>query len=215
MNKALISLLLTCSFSATAAPYVGVEFGMGTSSSDFNSTFKADSVNLSPDLDDGIASAFIGYSFNESWALELGYSQYELSDGSSKYLGQKIIDGQAFHHEMDWDASIKAKQISLAPVFTYALSDKWTTKFKAGLTYTQYKASQGKSEELELITNDDIEMDKTLFHTSHKLNEVGALVSVGSEYEIFPHLTLGANVKYQIDSYSNTTSFNIGSTYYF
>lgn len=215
MNKALISLLITCSFSATAAPYVGVEYGLGTSSTDFNSVFKADGINLSPDLDDGITSAFIGYSFNESWALELGYSQYELSAGSSKYLGQQTIKDQAYHHEMDWDASIKAKQISLAPVFTYSLSDKWTTKFKAGLTYTQYKASEGKSEELELVTNDDIEMDKNLFHTSQKSNEVGALVSVGTEYEVFPQLTLGASVKYQLDSYSNTTSFNIGSTYYF
>ncbi|MEF1336933.1 autotransporter outer membrane beta-barrel domain-containing protein, partial [Vibrio rotiferianus] len=39
--------------------------------------------------------------------------------------------------------------------------------------------------------------------------------SVGAEYKIFPQLTIGANAKYQLDSYANTASINVGSTYYF
>ncbi|MDW1813574.1 AcfA family outer membrane beta-barrel protein, partial [Vibrio sp. Vb2362] len=118
-------------------------------------------------------------------------------------------------HEMDWDSSITAKQVSLAPVFSYALSDKWTTKFKAGLTYTQYDAKVAQHQEYELVANDDVEISNTLFHSSEKNNELGAMFSVGAEYRIFPQLTIGVNAKYQLDRYANTASFNVGTTYYF
>ncbi len=116
---------------------------------------------------------------------------------------------------MDWDSSITAKQVSLAPVFNYALSDKWTTKFKAGLTYTQYDAKVAHDQEYELVVNDDVEISNTLFHSSEKNNELGAMFSVGAEYQVLPKLTIGANAKYQLDSYANTASFNVGTTYYF
>ncbi|MEF1305792.1 autotransporter outer membrane beta-barrel domain-containing protein [Vibrio owensii] len=58
-------------------------------------------------------------------------------------------------------------------------------------------------------------MSKTLFHSTEKNNELGAVFSVGAEYKIFPQLAIGANAKYQLDSYANTASINVGSTYYF
>ncbi|MGF1686122.1 AcfA family outer membrane beta-barrel protein [Photobacterium japonica] len=215
MKKTLITLLLATSFSATAAPYAGLEYGIGSASHDANNTFSAQGVNLQPSLDDGVLGGFIGYAFNDAWALELGYSQFELSDGRSDYLGQKTLDGQAYHHEMDWDASVKAKQISLAPVFTYTFNDQWRAKVKAGLTYTQYDASQSQSEEFELISNDDIEKENQLAHAAQSHNEIGGLVSIGAEYAVMPQLTIGANVKYQADSYVSMTSFNVATTYYF
>ncbi|EHK0032477.1 porin family protein [Vibrio parahaemolyticus] len=215
MNKTLLALLVTCSVSVSAAPYVGLEYGLGTTDHDLEPHFSADNVTLNPELEDGIFSGFVGYAFNDNWALELGYSQFDLDDSRSKNLGIKPIDGKDYHHEMDWDASIKAKQVSLAPVFNYALNDKWTTKFKAGLTYTQYDAKVSKHQEYELVANDDVEMTNTLFHSAEKNNEFGAMFSVGAEYQVFPKLTIGANAKYQLDSYANTASFNVGTTYYF
>ena len=215
MKKTLLSLMVMCSFSAAAAPYVGLEYGIGSTSTDFHSSFSADGVNLDPSSEDGIVSAFVGYSFNPAWAVELGYSQFDLDDSQSKNLGIANVGSKDYHHEMDWNSSVKAKQISLAPVYTYALNSDWTTKFKAGLTYTQYKTSESKSQEYELVTNDDVEMENGLFHRSSDRNEVGALLSIGTEYVVLPQLTIGANVKYQLDSYANTTSFNVGTTYYF
>ncbi len=115
---------------------------------------------------DGITSVFVGYTFNDSWALELGYSQYELDDSRSNDLGVVSVNGQDYWQEMDWDSSIKAKQISFAPVYTYAMDDKWSLKFKAGVTYTQYESKAGKYEELELLINDDVEINNTLSHSS-------------------------------------------------
>ncbi|WP_274879692.1 AcfA family outer membrane beta-barrel protein [Vibrio harveyi] len=215
MKKTVLTILTASSFSVAAAPYVGLEYGFGTTDHDFEPSFQADGVNLNPELEDGIFGGFIGYSINDSWAVELGYNQFDLDDGRSKNLGIVDIKGQKYHHEMNWDASIKAKQITLAPVFSYALNEKWTTKVKAGLTYTQYESKASKLEEHELVMNDDVEMNNTLFHRSEKNNELGAMLSIGAEYKIFPQLTIGANAKYQLDSYANTASINVGSTYYF
>jgi len=215
MKKILLTALIVSPLSAMAAPYVGVEYGYGSVDHDFEPQFAADNVALNPELDDGIASAFVGYAFNDSWSLELGYSQYELDDGRSNGLGVVSVNGQDYWQEMDWDSSIKAKQISLAPVYTYAMDDKWSLKFKAGVTYTQYKSKVGKYEELELLINDDVEINNTLSHRSQSTNEWGGMIAFGTEYKVLPQLSIGANVKYQVDSYANATSFNVLTAYYF
>lgn len=211
MKKFVFVALTACSFAASASPYLGLEYGFGTTSHDVKTVFNDDNITLEPKLEDGIFGGFLGYSVNPSWAIELGYSQFELDASQSVHKG--IANG--YIKEWEWDSSIHAKQWSIAPVYTHALNSKWTTKLKAGLTYTQYKANAGKYEEQELIANDDVETSKTLAHSSQSTNEVGALVAIGTEYAILPQLTLGANVKFQLDSYANTTSFNIGTTYYF
>ena len=215
MKKTALTILVASSFSVTAAPYVGLEYGFGATNHNFETSFKNEGVNLNPKMKDGIFGGFVGYSINDTWALELGYHQFELEDSQSQPQGIANIGGQNYHEKLEWDSSVKAKQMSLAPVFNYALSEKWTAKAKAGLTYTQYESKASKSREYEHVFNDDIEMSKNLFHRSEKSNEFGAMVAVGAEYEIFPQLTVGANAKYQLDSYANTASINVGSTYYF
>lgn len=94
MNKTLLALLVTCSVSVSAAPYVGLEYGLGTTDHDLEPHFSADNVTLNPELEDGIFSGFVGYAFNDNWALELGYSQFDLDDSHSKNLGIKPVDGK-------------------------------------------------------------------------------------------------------------------------
>lgn len=215
MKKLLLSLLMTCSFSAAAAPYIGLEYGFGHTEHDVEARFPQDNVVLTPDLEDGIFSGTLGYAFNDAWALELGYSQYELDDGRSTPLGIEETEGDKYFSEMEWDASIKAKQFSIAPVYSYTLNDSWTAKFKAGLTYTQYQHNVSKHKDLELTTNDDVERSESIYTASGKSNKFGAMFSVGAEYEVLPQLTVGANAKYQFDRYANTASLNINTTYYF
>jgi accessory colonization factor AcfA len=69
MNKTLLALLVTCSVSVSAAPYVGLEYGLGTTDHDLEPHFSAENVTLNPELEDGIFSGFIGYSFNDNWAI--------------------------------------------------------------------------------------------------------------------------------------------------
>ncbi|MGY3572305.1 AcfA family outer membrane beta-barrel protein [Vibrio paucivorans] len=217
MNKTLISFLLASAFSSAvvASPYLGLEYGYGTTNHDYNANFASDNIALDPSNEEGVFGAFAGYSFNEKWAIEFGYNQYELDDGRSQYNGTVPLPGGEYHQETEWDASVKAKQFTLAPVYTHAFNDKWTMKVKAGLTYTQYTTSQSKEEEFELVTNDDNEFTNTLVHEKKDFNEVGGVVAVGAEYAILPQLTLGANAKYQLDSFANTASLNVSITYYF
>ncbi|AMG32053.1 porin family protein [Grimontia hollisae] len=215
MKKLLLPLLITSSFSASAAPYIGLEYGIGHTNHNVEAHFLQDNLVLKPDLDEGIFSGIVGYSFNDTWAIELGYSQYEPDDGRSQYLGVEKVNGQDYLTEHEWDASIKAKQLSLAPVYHYTLNDKWTAKFKAGLTYTEYKAQANKHKDYELVTNNDVEFSESLYHQSDKSKRVGAMLAAGAEYKVLPKLAIGSNVKYQFDSYADTLSLNIYTNYYF
>ncbi|ANU39426.1 AcfA family outer membrane beta-barrel protein [Vibrio scophthalmi] len=135
MNKTLLAAaLLGSSFSAISAPYIGLEYGFGSTSHDSQSHFPTSpTVKLDPSNEDGILSGFIGYSLTPSWAIELGYSQFDLEDDRSKFIGS---DGTKKTEE-EWEASVKSKQFSLASVYTHNLNDKWLAKVKAGLTYTE------------------------------------------------------------------------------
>lgn len=216
MKKILLAALVVCSFSAISAPYIGVEYGFGTTNHDVETKFKEGAdIKLDPELEDGIFSGYIGYSINQTWAIEFGYSQFDLDDSHSKNLGIVTQGGKDYFHEKDWDASIKVKQFIVAPVFTYALNEKWLTKFKLGLTYTRYKIHSSLDDEFEWVLNDDVEKNQRLESYSDSSNEVGGLFSAGAEYQILPQLTLGANVKYQFDSFADTASVNVGTTYYF
>lgn len=213
MKRTVLTILAASSFSVAAAPYVGLEYGFGTTDHDFETSFEADGVNLNPELEDGIFGGFVGYSINDSWAVELGYNQFELQDNRSKHLSYDPTT--ATKKELDWDSSIKATQITLTPVFSYALNEKWTTKIKAGLSYTQYKSTAGKYLETENELTDQETSVLQGTPIQNKSDELGGIFSIGAEYKIFPQLTIGANAKYQLDSYANTASINVGSTYYF
>lgn len=213
MKKSLLAaVLVSASFCAISAPYIGWEYGVGSASHDAQSNFKQDPLlKLEPSLEDGIFGGFVGYSLTPSWAIEMGYNQFDLEDSRSV---KEPYQNDGYERETEWDSSIKAKQFVLTPVFTYELNDKWLTKIKTGLTYTQYDISNSKTFEKEHIVS-DAETTTSLEHNSSSSNEIGGLVSVGTEYKVLPQLTVGANVKYQFDSFANTASFNVGSTYYF
>nr|WP_086939755.1 AcfA family outer membrane beta-barrel protein [Thaumasiovibrio occultus] len=213
MKRIVLALLATCSFSSVASPYVAIEYGIGSSDHDVEPVL--DGKQLNPELDEGIMGVTLGYALSDQWALELGYSQFDLDVGSSQRLPNQTIDGKDYMVEKEWDASISAKQLSIAPVYTYHLNNLWRAKFKAGLTYTQYEESSHVGEEYEWVLNDDVEFDKALGGYSKTSNELGALVGVGVEYQLLRQVTIGANVKYQLDAYSNTASANLSASYYF
>lgn len=211
MKKTILAaVLLSTSFAAISAPYIGLEYGFGSTSHDAQSDFKDPSIKLDPSLEDGIFGGFVGYSLTPSWAVELGYNHFELSDGQS----QQVSMTAEYEEEREWDAKVKATQFSLAPVYTYAMNDRWSAKIKAGFTYTQYDVSGSQTLEKEFHVT-DVETSKHEDGYSSSSNEIGGLVSLGTEYRVLPQLTVGANVKYQFDSFANTASFNLGSTYYF
>jgi accessory colonization factor AcfA len=215
MKKTLLATaLMAASFSAISAPYIGVEYGIGSTSHNYQQHFISPSIKLDPSLDDGVLSGFIGYSLTPSWAVEFGYSQFDLNDDRSQYTGAGSDATGNYTTENEWNASIKAKQFSLAPVYTHVLNEKWLSKVKMGITYTQYDITNSTGWEKE-YHREDIEISGTNDSHSSSSNKLGGFISIGAEYKVIPQLTIGANAKYQIDSFANTASVNLGSTYYF
>ncbi|UKA03980.1 AcfA family outer membrane beta-barrel protein [Photobacterium damselae] len=209
----LITMLVGTSFGATAAPYAGLEYGFGMTDHDGQSQFKkTSSIKLDPSNSDGLFTGFIGYTVNPQWAIELNYSQFDLEDDHSRFI--KYNSATQVKTEEEWDAHVKAKQFTLAPVYTHAITDKWVTKFKAGISYTQYDIDGAHYLENENQIS-DMEITKPKENYSSSSNKLGGMLSVGTEYEIYPQLALSINAKYQFDSFASTASLNIGSAYYF
>lgn len=209
----LLSLLAGVSFSAISAPYAGLEYGLGTTNHQSHSQFQSyPNIKLDPSNDEGIFTGFLGYTITPQWAIELGYSQFDLDDDHSQYIGYNSATNMKTEEE--WNAHIKGKQFILSPVYTYAISNKWSAKFKAGITYTQYNISSSHYLENENEIS-DVETIIPKKSYSRSSNELGGIFTVGSEYEIYPQFAVSINAKYQFDSFAQTASFNVGSTYYF
>ncbi|MEW2683558.1 AcfA family outer membrane beta-barrel protein [Vibrio cholerae] len=214
MSKTLTALVLIgSSFSAISAPYIGLEYGFASTNHNVQNQFTASpEVMLDPSNEDGILGGFVGYSLSPQWAIEFGYNQFDLDADRSLFV--KYDPATHVKTEEKWNSSVKAKQFTFAPVYTHTLSAKWRAKLKAGLTYSQYDVDGSHYLENEnQLTDIEIITPKDSYSSSS--TEIGGLISIGTEYEVYPQLTVGANVKYQFDSFANTTSFNIGSTYYF
>ena len=211
MKKVLLAAISTASFTAAAAPYVGVEYGIGTSRHDFQPKVtvgtgaNTQTRALNPKLDEGILGGFLGYSLTDSIAIELGYSQFDSSDDHE--TPHSNMNG--VWTERNWESSVDAKSVTLSAAFSHKFTDSITAKAKAGLAYTQYATHYHVHDELGELNM------PTLAAYSNKTNEIGAMVSVGAEYFVLPQLSFGANVKYQFDSFAQTATFNLGSSYYF
>ncbi|EMN7257440.1 AcfA family outer membrane beta-barrel protein [Vibrio vulnificus] len=213
MKRSLLFIACVCSFPALAAPYIGLEYGFGNAEHE-TVYFPGDSVSLTPKLDEGFISGYVGLRINQAWAVELGYNQFDLNAQRSRYDGVEDIGGHDYAKETEWETDLDAKQFSVAPVFTHQINHQWMAKFKAGATYTQYKHRTTKEEEYELLLGDH-DFTNVLFTELETKNEWGAFVSAGVEYQITAQFGLGANVKYHYDKFMDTTSFNLGGAFYF
>ncbi|PMH03886.1 AcfA family outer membrane beta-barrel protein [Vibrio lentus] len=216
MKKTIVSVVVLASlpFYGMTGPYIGIEYGVGSTNHDEQNKFMSSSSNvkLDPSNEDGILSGFLGYSLNQRWAFELGYSQFELDDDYSKFV--RYDPATYTITEEEWDANVKAKQFSLVSVYSHSLNNRWLAKLKAGLTYSQYDISSAHYIEKENQLS-DIEMITPISSESSSSSEIGGILSVGMEYLVYSQFYLGANAKYQFDSWAKTASFNLGSTYYF
>ena len=152
MKKILLVTSLLTAFPAVSSPYIGLELGSPFVNGDIESEVAASNVNLNPVESDAIFSVFVGYQFNKSWGMELGYRQFELEDSLST---DTFIDETEYLEE-EWEVNINAKQLSLMPTYSYHFNDKWKLKGGVGVTYTQYEQSSEYSTELENIYDEDI-----------------------------------------------------------
>lgn len=206
--KKVIALAALFAAPAFANPYLGLEYGMLHTDHDFEPTVNGEQLN--PESNDAVLGGYLGYKFNDNWGLELGYRQFDMDDSK----GNETQDA-TYEYEQDWDADIKAKQFTLMPMYFHNFNDKWTMKAGAGVTYTQYDYSSSyKAEQEEHLTDIDTVTDYQK-GPSGSSNEFGGIASIGIEYAIVSGFTVGANAKYQIDSYANAATFSLTTAYYF
>ncbi|MFM2587647.1 AcfA family outer membrane beta-barrel protein [Vibrio sp. TBV020] len=99
MNKTLTPFVLASALSnaVVASPYLGLEYGYNSTDHDYKTNFAPDNVVLAPSSEDGVFNAFAGYSFNEKWALEFGYYQYDLDNSHSQYNGTVSFPSGNYH----------------------------------------------------------------------------------------------------------------------
>jgi len=211
MKKTLLITSLFITLPAVSAPYIGLELGSTSLSGDVKDEFTNNSFSLNPDTSETNLSAFVGYQFDKNWALELGYRQFELEDS----LSTDTLISETVYAEEEWEESVEVKQISLMPVYSYPLNEKWNLKGGLGVTYTQYEQSSEYSYEEETIYDQDVAGSETSQSTSAKQHQWGGIASVGVEYNIATNLSIGASAKYHVDSYADSLSLNISTTYSF
>ncbi len=217
MKKTILFLLLLCSLSVSAAPYLGAEYNFPIMSKENVFKFETGDPELVPVKEDAHLDFYMGYQITDVWGVELGYSQFSMEDLQSKYLGQQLISGVAYREYLDWDSKVKAQQISLAPVYRFNLTEKFKLNFKMGLTYTKYENESNKSNRKDAVLSSlhDNLPSEMLYSNSGEFSEIGLLTSIGVDYFIFNNFALGTNVKYHQDSYMHTANVNVSASYHF
>ncbi|MEZ8037766.1 AcfA family outer membrane beta-barrel protein [Vibrio sp. 10N.286.51.B11] len=203
--------LLSISFNAVSSPYFGLEYGLGSTNHHVKNNFiSSPKTSLNARNEDGTLNFFVGYSLDSQWAIEFGYNQFNLEDDHSEFVRSDIVSVT----KEKWDTTVKAKQLILTPIYSHHLNEIWLTKFKLGLTYTQYNL-RGAHYFEEEFPSSKYEIITPISQYSKNSNEIGGLISAGTEYEVYPQLKVGINVKHQFDRFANTTSFSFSSTYYY
>lgn len=215
MRKIFPALLIVTSFTSLAGPYVGVEYGVVTLTEEKNIRFDPDGVVLNPEPDMGLLKLQLGYQLDENWALELGYSQYSVKDKHASDMNLvQLDDGNLYLHQRQWDASIKARQLSLSPVYHIKLSNKWRMKLKGGVSYTQYQTNLKDSLQFSAVEKGS-DINQVRYSASEDTRKYGGLLALGADYYLYPQWMIGGSAVYQKDSYMSSITFNLTSSYQF
>lgn len=202
--------------------YAGLEYGIGAVEQDYRTNFAGDNVSLKPGGRTDVGGAFVGYRFENNFGVEFGYNQYKAKDSFGKNMG--VVDhtfteggtAQKATQERGWDASSKAHQYILKPVYFMPLNDKLTLKTGLGLTMTQYSYNAGSGDEFEAVANDDLEQTISRVGGAHHTeNAVGGIASVGLNYNVYKGLDLGVSAQYQFDHVANVSELLFSATYQF
>jgi len=218
MKKYLFLLLTAASASASAGPYVGLEYGSTKTNTDHSTIFPAgetgsnsyNAQSLSPNDSTDNFVGIIGYRV-DNLGLELSYKKFDFNDSKSQLLSSNITQEVERESEVDLDA----KQFVIKPVFFYPINEQVQLKAGLGLTYTKYKFSSSAYTETDNDTTDTESFTDHYYGGSENKDVWGAVVSFGAEYMVTPKIGLGASASYQKDSEADSTAFMLSSAYYF
>ena len=206
MKKILLAPLFVIAPALSAAPYVGLQYGVASVNHDFSTTFKSDAVTLTPDSSSSFIGGFVGYRA-DNLGLELSYKKLSGDDSHNQQLSTT--------EENEWDATYDASQISLKPVLFMPLTEQLTLKTGLGVSYTQYDYSAAGTYEKE-IPGDDNDIETPLAGGDHSSESAfGATASIGLDYALQQHLNLGLAAEYTVDSVASNSAIMVSASYQF
>jgi OOP family OmpA-OmpF porin len=158
--------------------------GLGRSHIRFdNGSFAANSANVTESNDKRATgyTAFLGYNFDKTWAVEGGYTR--LGDFKYNYSGTGPLAGMA------GQADYKATSWWLAGKGTIAVTDKWDLYAKLGLAENRARdAGSSNNAAMDAVLGTPFTRNKT---------HAGLLAGIGTEY----HFTKQVGVRLEYDDY--------------
>lgn len=160
----------------------------------------------------GFLRAELFYQFNESWELALGASRYgtaEVQLGFPKY--PNIVSILPLHDYKQHSLFYRTTRYSLVPTYNVDLGGRLRARVGLGVTCNRTK-SHIEATYYAWFSGVPNRMISDVYPTESRTDWSG-LVSLGGEYELFKHMTLGLSVAYALFNISVPTSpgaLNVG-----
>lgn len=203
MKKSLLLLPIAfVSITAYSQPYIVAGYGISAMSHDetviFTGSNGVANTTLKPDSSDSVWSVAAGYRANNNIGLEVGYQQFEADTSIERFVR---MTPELARVENNWKADIKAKRLSIKPVYFFDINEKFSTKFGLGLTYTNYKITGTSYEETDHLVGDFetfLPIANVTNPAERSENAIGMTASIGAEYNVWKGITVGVegNVSY-------------------
>lgn len=208
MNSKLIAAagLLAMSTAAFADPYVGIGYQVGSARVEKDSLRNpvVDGRTLDQSGRESASSARIvaGFRFSDRWALEVTAQQPSLETS----IEERVV---GTGDDEEWESTVGATHITLAPVYLHRLSDRVELRATAGLLYGDYSFKRTHTLDVDNGPDQDISRVKD---TDSKL---GATIGVGAAYTTPWQFDLVAEATHQRTNLVSNSALSLTAVYRF
>lgn len=205
MYKRLIATgLLLSSTAVLAEPYVGIGYQGGAARAEQNALRHPVVDGRAIDASDrdwgGGLKLLAGYRLSDSWAVELSYHETDLEAG---------FEQRAPMQDEEWESSIEATHLTLAPVYLHPLRDGLELRATAGLLYGDYDLRQSHVIDVENGP------DQLLSRQSRSRSRLGGVVGIGMAVATPWKVELLAEIQHQRTSVLSESSAALSAVYRF
>lgn len=205
MKKSLIAAsLFVAATAAHAGPYVGLGI-QGTSAKLESSSLRdpvvdGEALDLSGSHEKVGVRLLGGYSFSDTWALELGFQQMKIEDS---------IEVRDVGQDEEWEAEVDGMLLTLAPVYSLRLNDSTALRLTAGLVYGDHDIKQSHGIDVENGP------DQELSSAKDGKSRFGGLAGIGVTYRTPWKVEVLADAQYLRSSVVSGPSMTLGVLYRF
>lgn len=208
MNSKLIAAagLFAMSTAALADPYVGIGYQAGTARVERNSLRNpvVDGRTLDQSDHESASSARIvaGLRFSDRWALELTAQRPSLETS----IEERVV---GTGDDEEWESSVDATHVTLAPVYLHKLSDRVELRATAGLLYGDYSFKRTHTLDVDNGPDQDISRVKD------SDSKVGATIGLGVAYTTPWQFDVVAEATHQRTRLLSSSALSLTAVYRF